>query len=77
MIGALPIAAVVAQYLDKQRQQNEARQGARQQLQQNYAASLGYPVAGVQAAKAKNEIDDIEGQNYLAQLLPLLNKRGQ
>jgi len=74
-MGFLPVAAVVAQYLDQQRQQNDAREKARQGVQQNYAASLGYPMAGVQAAEAKNAIGDIEGQDYLTQLLPLLSKR--
>lgn len=67
--AGIPIAAVVAQYLDKQRQNALMAQQQRASIMGQQAAANGAPMYGVQAAQTRQAMDRNEGQDYLSQLL--------
>jgi hypothetical protein len=74
--AAAPGVAVLMQFLDKKRQEDEIRKKARQDLQSQYAASLGYPQARVGAAAANSAAGKTEGADYLRYLLPFMGGKG-
>jgi hypothetical protein len=76
LAGMAPIAAVGLQALDKYQKEREAKQAAREGIQQQYAASLGGNMAPVAAARANRDASNIEGENYLEKLLPFLRGFG-
>jgi hypothetical protein len=67
--AAAPWLAVIMDYKQRQDQANATRRGAREDIQQHYAKSLGFPVYGTYAAKANRDASEAEGGGYLDQIL--------
>ena len=74
----LPIAmaaAMAMQMIDKKNKQEQARNQAQAGVWQQHAQQMGAPTGGYQGVNRRREIDDIEGDDYLKDLLPLLQKQ--
>jgi hypothetical protein len=68
--AASPFLAVLGQYLDQRKQQHEMKQRGRQDLQADYAASLGYPTDRLRAAQINQRAGGLEGEDMLKYLMP-------
>lgn len=73
--AAAPWLALGGQLLSQGQQKREAKQAAREQINQQYASSLGANMQPVAAARAARDANDIEGTNYLEQLLPFFMRK--
>jgi hypothetical protein len=74
-MGPLVIAAALAfQKYQEAQQKKEARKEARGEQQASRAAELGYPTSYA-AGAAANNIDQIEGPNYLGMLMDEEDKK--
>lgn len=75
MLPVAMAAAMAMQMIDKKRKQEEARNQAQASVWDQHAKSMGAPRSGYQGAMMRNHIDDIEGEDYLKDLLPLLQQQ--
>jgi hypothetical protein len=61
--------ALALQKIQEQQAKGSARRSARGDMHAERAAELGYPVAGYGAGKQAQQINQIEGPNYLGMLM--------
>jgi hypothetical protein len=69
------VIAAALQYLDKRRDRGEMAKEGRQGIAQQYAASTGYPMYGVGAAKVRNAMNDENGEDYITEILKMREQR--
>lgn len=76
-MGAMaPIIAVLGQYLSAQQQRNAMRKQGREELMAGRARQLGYPTAGLEAARINRDARGVRGDDLLSMLAPFAsNKR--
>jgi hypothetical protein len=70
------LMAAIAQYMQGQQQKGDIARQGQQQIAQRYAASTGYPQAGVAAANTRAEMDEAAGPDYITELLKMRAQRG-
>ncbi|HEX2679521.1 MAG TPA: hypothetical protein VHM19_22875 [Polyangiales bacterium] len=70
LAAASPALAVLGQYLDQKRQQQEMKRQGVRDLQADYAASLGFPTDRLRAAQINHAAGGLQGEDLLRYLLP-------
>ena len=71
----LMIAAAL-QYLDGRQKRSDMAEEGREGIAQQFAASTGFPMYGVQAAKTRDAMDEEGGASYIADILRMRAQRG-
>lgn len=66
-----PMLAAIGQHIGAQRERRELAREGRQQIASQRAAEMGYPSYGIQGAATGRAMREVEGPDYLGQLLQM------